>query len=888
MEATRISLDGIWDFQHVGADLHASPADVSEWRRARVPMPWQAQFDDLRNASGVALYRRGFRLESLGQAPSVERRIILGFGAVDYQATVWVNGARVGEHAGGYLPFEFDITDHVQPGDNVLVVKVVDASEDRVLYPEAPFSEVPHGKQSWYGPIGGIWQSVWIETRSAQHIRHLRVQTRPATRSVSVFATLSGATAPGQLLIVSVLDAEGSVVGSGSINAGDVGEIVLDTMPRLWSPEDPYLYRVVASLQANGALAHTVSKHCGFRTIEARDGRIYLNGQPIYLRGALDQAYYPETIYTPGTVEALEAQAREAKGLGLNCLRTHIKVEDPRYYDVADRLGLLIWTEIPNWALLTDRSAERGRQTFEGILERDGHHPAIIAWTLINENWGTDLTRNSEHRAWLSDFTKRAKSLDPTRLIIDNSACVGNAHVAGDLEDFHYYTAIPDHARVWDQWVDDFSRRSEWAWYGDYLHQRRADLPLIVSEFGNWGLPDPETLREKGADPWWFESGFEWDGSSVYPHGVYQRFEACGLSTLFESYAEFARQSQEHMARSLGFELTSMRARDTIAGYIITEFTDVHWECNGLLTMQRRPKHGLASLFVDLNQDSVVLLQPKRWSALPGGVIDVRVSRKGIAGSRADGEVRWRLGDQAGVLAAGEESLRVTLPEPGVFDLQAAWIGGEGATIARNQVRLVCSQPATVAARLRIVANTALAQTLRGLGYVVSEGDASDAAAGEIVIAGVYDQAIRGHLHQGGRVILLADAETNSRPGALPLPIGHVTARAGTSWQGDWATSFSWLRKTGPLSGLPGGVLIEMEFEPIIPDAVIEGVPTWLMKTRSWAGLAVGWVHKAVSLLFVTRYGKGELLTTTFRLNAETLAQDAVAQTLFAGILELL
>ena len=146
----------------------------------------------------------------------------------------------------------------------------------------------------------------------------------------------------------------------GTARPGSTGD------PALWSPDTPNLYRVETSLRAGGQVQDSYSDTCGFRTVEARDGRIYLNGQPIYLRGVLDQAYYPETIYTPPSVEFLEDQARKAKALGLNCLRIHIKIEDPRYYEVADRLGLLIWTEIPNWVLLTPATDRRAKATFDG------------------------------------------------------------------------------------------------------------------------------------------------------------------------------------------------------------------------------------------------------------------------------------------------------------------------------------------------------------------------------------------------------------------------------------------------------------------------------------------------------------------------------------------
>ena len=140
--------------------------------------------------------------------------------------------------------------------------------------------------------------------------------------------------------------------------------------------------------------------------------------------------------------------------------------------------------------------------------------------------------------------------------------------------------------------MDEFAgRSSRWIWYADCLDKRRPDLPLIVSEFGNWGLPDPDSLKEQGDEPWWFETGHEWGEGIVHPHGMRQRFDYFGLGKVFGSFDQFITDSQEHMARSLHYEISSMRLQPEVGGYVITEFTDVHWECNGLLTMQREVKH---------------------------------------------------------------------------------------------------------------------------------------------------------------------------------------------------------------------------------------------------------------------------------------------------------
>ena len=318
-DAVKLSLDGAWDFQ-----IDPSDGDdilsLKEWRTVQVPMPWLAQFDDLRQYNGTAWHRRRFDWNEATDGKAA----MLHFGAVDYHAIVWLNGRRVGEHEGGYLPFEFDVTDALQQGENVLVVRVVDASDDRSRYADFPFTEVPHGKQSWYGPIGGIWQSVTLELRPAVHIVAVKLTPLPAEHAIDIAATLNAALPEGGALTATVFDPAGQSVATAQLDADGCGRAVLADAPQLWSPATPALYRVETTLVA-GEMQHALAATCGFRTVEARNGRIYLNGAPIYLRGVLDQAYYPGTIYTPPSLEFLEDQARKAKALGLNCLRIHIR-----------------------------------------------------------------------------------------------------------------------------------------------------------------------------------------------------------------------------------------------------------------------------------------------------------------------------------------------------------------------------------------------------------------------------------------------------------------------------------------------------------------------------------------------------------------------------------
>lgn len=883
----RIPLDGTWQF-HLDTTNRLTCNELAHhpyWRNAQVPIPWQAQFADLRYTSGAAWYRRRFFLSD-----RTADTAILHFGAADYHTTVWVNGEKAGEHEGGYLPFEFEVTHFVRSGENEVLVCVVDPTDDRQRWADYPFSEVPHGKQSWYGPLGGLWQSVWLEWRPAVHFLDLQVTPLPKERAIDVTARLSFTLFNGAYIHIRIVAPGGQEVGNTTLGTSGQGRVLLtpDHQLQWWSPDSPALYSVTATLLMEGAPVDVIGTTCGFRTIEAHDGRIYLNGEPIYLRSALDQAYYPQTIYTPPSIEFLEDQAHKAKTLGLNCLRTHIKVEDPRYYEVADRMGLLIWTEIPNWVLLSGAASNRAKETFRQMVERDWNHPSIFAWSLVNEDWGTDLTRNADHRRWLAEFYHEAKRIDPYRLIVDNSPCPPNFHVAGDLEDYHAYRAIPDHAEEWDQWVADFANRADWAWASDYGQERRADLPLLVSEFGNWGLPHPDQIQENGHEPWWFETGHEWGDGIVYPHGLRQRFDFWQLADVFGSFDSFIQASQIHMARSLAYEIATMRLHPAIGGYVITEFTDVHWECNGLLDMQRHVKTGLAEIFTPLNQDQVVVLRPQRWSGHPGETVPVQIATFGVAGTSSGGTIHWQAGAAQGTIAAPGQVVEIPLSAAGMLTVQAQWQTLAGEVIATNQVEVACVEPSVPDGKLHVLGDPELQTTLHDLGYhLVDLPGSPQQLRDTLLVARHYTGSIHELVQRGARALLLAGPDFNQGEHSVALPGSTIHARAHTHWQGDWATSFSWLKKQGPFAALPGAPLLEMEYAEIMPDAVITGVPAWAYRTHTWAGLALGWLHKPVALIHKTYYGRGVLTTSTFHLPAPTLAHNPIAQALFSGLVKL-
>ena len=903
MARERLSLDGTWRFLF---DPEGDPAgwdtvpNVPEtgWRAVVVPAPWQAQFEDLHERGGVAWYRHTFEIPPSWPG---DQSVRLHFGAADYHARVWLNGVVLGDHEGGYLPFEFEVSRMLRP-TNDLTVRVIDPSDDTQRYPDFPFAEIPHGKQSWYGQTSGIWQSVWLERRPAFHIRAIRLTPDLRTGQVEACITFSRPAGQNQTVSVEVQDPGGASVVQRQVpvlaGATEVDSTVTVDQPLAWSPDHPHLYTLEARLLVGAGSRDVDKKPFGFRTIETRNGRLILNGKALYMRGALDQGYYPDTIYTPPSVDFLEDQFRQAKAMGFNLLRCHTKIADPRYYEVADRVGMLIWTELPNWHLFTERAAERARETLQGIIERDGHHPSIIAWTIINEDWGTDLVHDAAHRAWLHDAYQWLKALDPTRLIVDNSPCWPNFHIETDLEDYHRYQAIPDHRDAWDEFVTAFANRADWTFTPDGNAVRSGDEPLIVSEFGNWGLPDVELLLDAdGREPWWFETGHEWGEGVAYPHGVRRRFKTWHLDRVFGTWRDFVEATQWQQFLALKYEIESMRGQSEIAGYVVTELTDVFWECNGLLDMRRNPKVFCTDL-ATLNADTVVIPGWERVAYWAGEPVRVAISVCRGAGPEIEGsEVLWKLSTSTTsgrvsvpALRSGEvktiDTAAFTAPEvatPQVQRLDLQLQAADGLEMASNHVALTIfpqrSGPVD-AGMLLWSPDQGLAERLTTLGYRL----APNLQGARGAVANRLDETLITYVRQGGRLLLLADRPDAIGPGFDGV---QIEARDGTPWDGDWISTFAWLRREGPFSHLPGGPLLDHAFDRVIPECVLVGFQPGEFEAHVHAGLFVGWIHKPVALAAERRYGRGHAVITTFRLTNDAPGRDPTATILLDALINL-
>lgn len=923
-------LDGEWQFQlDPDGIIYQSPSTYD--RTITVPLPWQAAFKDLAQYSGYAWYRREFELAD----DWLVGDLLLHFGAVDYWTQVFVNGQLVGEHEGGYTPFTFSIKKFARPGLNELVVRVYDVTESGLEiprwpnYPESPSTpqppfgpnEMPHGKQEWYESVGGIWQSVSLIATPVCYLKDMLI-TPHNTGEINLNIELAGELAGSQAseILVAIYDQAGQEVANTKLGktAGQVSYTVQLNVknPQLWEIGKGYLYSVKVSLENAGEALDTITSRFGFREISTQNGKLFLNGRPFYLLAALDQDMYQDTIYTVPSREYLADQFRKAQELGLNCLRCHIKVPDPVYLDLADEMGLLTWCEIPSWRaflhtqrgtyhpnqlIIDDLLKHRVEQTLRDMVQRDFNHPSIVIWTLVNEDWGTTLALRQDDRDWVSRLYNLCKGIDPTRLVVDNSACGNgwgpNVHVHSDLEDFHAYNNIPDYATHFDSFVEALNSRPLWTYstFGDTV--RTGQEPLILSEFGNWGLPTLKALQNAdGSDPYWFNMGpwwSGWGGEAGWPYGVAERFRRYGLEKIWPDYDAFAEASQWHQYNAMKYEIESMRRQPNITGYVITELSDIYWESNGLLDFKRQPKV-YHDRFGEVNNPDVLLAKPERYNGWSGEEINF-----GVAASHygpADWPEVQLTGQSEGLTVAQAVKVppaevtslgRFTLALPVVENAQSteyklALTGKSGEKVAATRFTLLALPQSYKKAAYQgqvAVFDGGLAGTLQGLGYKVS-----NSLAGEIglAISSKPTTELLNWIREGGDLLYLA----TSGPG----PFFWVGGRGGP-YSGDWVTSYTWL-KPGIFHRLDGlENPLGMAFKEVVPRNIIQGLPFEVAEYHDdfLAGQVGGWVHFPVAHAVQLRYGKGRVLMTTFALESALQDKsDAVATALLHDLVDYL
>ncbi len=886
----RLSLDGRWQLQLVAVAGHA-PSETVE---VDVPGSWTAQVPGSQARHGTVRYERSFTVPS--EWP-VDGTLLMRFGAVNHAAEVRLNGHLVGRHEGGWTPFAVGIDAAVLTGGDERLEVVVSYPP---LLPADPgqvsLQEIPHGKQTWYGSNAGIWQPVVLEHRARHHVAAARVRTDAATGQVTAHITLAEPALPDTRVRLVVHERTGgprppfaageqTTVAPEGVTGLDVAATV--AAPRLWSPDVPQLYDVEVQLHQGGVLTDATTVTTGFRTVETKNGAVWLNGRPIEIRGVLDQDYHPGDELRARSVEEWEQLFVQAKAMGFNMLRCHIKRPDPTYFALADRLGLLVWAELPSWQRFTPRSAAAAESLLTEMIDADGHHPCIVAWSIVNESWGVDL-RDADQRAWLASMYRHARALAPESLVVDNSACESNFHVRTDIDDFHVYRGLPERRANWDAWVDDFVSRPAWTFspYGDA--ERSGEEPLIVSEFGNWGLPDlTDTLGPDGAEPWWAEAGQDWAFGAAHASRIRERFERLELAEVFGSWREFVESTQRQQLLANRYQIGSLRRRPEIAGYVLTQLSDVQWEANGLFDADRRPRIFAAELAM-ANGPSAVVLRPAAYSAYSGASLQVTVDVVPPAGGGAPGG-DWTVtiavnGTAAQVLpvTAGVRSAvtaSVSLPRGPVMAAVSAELRIAGVPQARDvaEVAVVASpdggqQPVRVDEDLML-------EWLPSLG-VPARRQASD---DDLLVTRCFGPAAQAYARRGGRVLVVAE-DRDALGGAFAAPLlARLSPREG---DGDWVPRFDWLRRRGPLAALPGGPLLDLAFEPVIGDLVVDFLPAPLRPAHLHSAMFAGWLRHRASTTLTVPWSRGAVTITTFRLR-EPGAGHPIAATLTRALIDL-
>ncbi|MEV4759687.1 AbfB domain-containing protein [Micromonospora sp. NPDC049559] len=541
------SLNGVWQFRGA-TNIDAPPAEPTLGEEVLVPYPVESALSGIERHENFMFYRRAFTVPASWSG----RHVQLNFGAVMWRAKVWVNGALVGTHEGGYDPFSYDITANLRSGANDLVVGV---------WAPVNAEDVPVGKQRlarggiWYTPSSGIWQTVWLEPTNPARIT--RLDTTPNLAAGALDLTVQGAGTGGQGVTAEVLTG-GRVVGRAS---GSVGANIRVPVPgaRLWSPDDPFLYDLRVTLTGAGG-GDTVTGYFGMRSVgKALLGGVLrptLNGRFVYQIGTLDQGYWPDGLYTAPTDEALRFDLEQQKALGFNMVRKHIKVEPARWFYWADRLGLMVWQDMPALASGREPSAA-GRTRFESELRRMIANlkgiTSIVQWIPFNEGWGEyDAGR-------VADLVR---SLDPTRLVNHNSGsncCDSDPDPGnGDVIDDHMYvgpgvTRQPSSTRI-----------------------------LVLGEYGGLGLHVPE---------------HEWSTGNTFAYEMLP-----DTPTLTSRYVQITGRLAE-LVHGAG-----------LSASVYTEPYDVEDEINGFFTYDRRVRK---MDFARVREVNLAVLAAARGTTLP-------------------------------------------------------------------------------------------------------------------------------------------------------------------------------------------------------------------------------------------------------------------------------
>jgi hypothetical protein len=563
-----ICLNGMWRFLFDDEGAIERPQDIGLW-----PLQILVPFAPETRASGVGdrsfhracWYQRDFEIAAQGG------RVLLHFGAVDYEAEVWVNGYLVAVHQGGHTPFSADITCALNAsGKQTVTVRVKDEPHDLTK---------PRGKQDWqlephsvwYPRTTGIWQTVWAERIGRTYIDKVRWTPNMEGFEIGFDALVGGDPRP-DLIVELTLSHGNRLLAQDSYRVIDCEasrRVVLSDPgiddsrnELLWSPERPTLIDARIRLRQGEEVLDEISSYTALRSVNLMRDRFMLNGRPYVLRMVLDQGYWPDTLLTPPDDEALRRDVELAKAMGFNGVRKHQKIEDPRYLYWADRLGLIVWEEMPSAYRFTTRTINRMVREWTEAIERDYSHPCVAVWVPFNESWGVpDLPSTRAHRHAVEALYHLTKTLDPTRPVVGND---GWESSATDIIGIHDYDADPDHLRA--RYGPEVKR--------DDLFDRRRPGGRVLTLDGYPHRGQPIMLTECG--------------------GI--AFLKCPQPGVDKVWGYLVAHTEEEFRRRYHALMEVVNTTALFSGFCYTQFADTFQEANGLLCADRTPKLALEDI----------------------------------------------------------------------------------------------------------------------------------------------------------------------------------------------------------------------------------------------------------------------------------------------------
>lgn len=497
-----------------------------------------------------------------------DNRIFLHFGGVDYDCRAWINGRLVGRHYGGVASFSFEITDALRKGKNDLVVYVIDDVHSGVQ---------PLGKQSRarrpggivYTRVTGIWQTVWLEARPHSFIESVRVVPDLDNSCFFVIPVIERYRC-GVIFLVTLFSAEGKKVASvRSSSASGVPVMLKIKKPRLWSPADPYLYKLTLELLEKNRVVDMVNSYAGLRKIHIEGNKIFLNNKPIFLRLVLDQGYYPDGAWTAPTDEQLKADIERSMAVGFNGARLHQKVFEERFHYWADRLGYLTWGEFCDWGLSevhridkpsSPQAVRNHQREWREVVLRELNHPSIIVWTPFNETGDGARVNLEKQRRAIQETVDLTRALDPTRPVHDSS---GHSHVDTDIYSVHDYEQDIDKFRQHYATLDPTQPGSIYRNDPDITAPYKGQ-PYVVAEYGGTYWTDEHPQKESIDE----SSGENW------------------------GYGKNTKLFMDHLEALT----TIMTNNPNIAGFCYTQLYDIEQERNGIYTYGRKLKFNIERL----------------------------------------------------------------------------------------------------------------------------------------------------------------------------------------------------------------------------------------------------------------------------------------------------